>query len=387
MYNIDLLHELNKGKSDSLITLKGKMLEIFENESCPKWKRLRYSLDTIPSYKPFNTLNIESDNEGIEIQRIDKLKNDLIYQSYSSMDKEYGIDKKLVALSELFCNSGVLIHIPRNKKTKPIHIKYKMDKENSLLLEHNIIIAKENSETEIFIEYDSDTKEELFRNGITKIYADKNAIVKLVKLQTLGDKVTNFDANVSVIKDNGEIDIIHCDVGAKVVGSDYTSYLEGKNSTVSINGIYIGDGENKIDLSYKAYHEGQCSNSNMEVRGLLKDCAKKVFRGTLDFKKGSKLSKGREKEIVIMLDESVVSHGIPALQCGEDDVEGEHAVSAGQIDQEQLFYIMSRGFTDKEAKRIIVESNFEPIVQMISNNNIKGKLKERIQSKLIDNED
>lgn len=382
MYTIDLLNRLNTEQNNSLWSYKDQQFEAFKHKSYPKWKRLSYSLQGFPAYKAYNGLAIMHQDESIKIQPINELIDER-YLKYLSIKRSYGVEKKLVTLSEVFCNAGVLVHIPQNKKTKPIHIHYKMDQDNTLLLDHNIIVAEPNSETVIVMEYDGVEGIEHFHSGVTKIIAGENAIVKLVKLQTLGDKATHFDSQVAVVKRDGQVHVIHADMGAKVIGSDYASFLEGNNSQAAVQGLYIGHREDKLDLSYKAYHEGEHSQSDMETRGVLKDKAKKVYRGTLDFKKGARLSKGREKESVILLNDTVTSHAIPALLCGEDDVEGEHAVSAGQINQEQLFYLMSRGLTHKEAKRVIVEANFEPVINTIQHDGIKAKIKEQVHQKLI----
>jgi Fe-S cluster assembly scaffold protein SufB len=129
-------------------------------------------------------------------------------------------------------------------------------------------------------------------------------------------------------------------------------------------------------------HQGRHSSSEIESKGVLKDKAKKVFRGDLYFQKGAGQSKGSEKEEVLLLDKTVDSDSIPALFSEEDNVEGEHAVSAGQIDEQRLFYLMSRGMSKAEAKQLMVEAAFNPIFDKIPLNDLKGSVINDVKTRI-----
>ncbi|MNV83713.1 FeS cluster assembly protein SufD [compost metagenome] len=126
------------------------------------------------------------------------------------------------------------------------------------------------------------------------------------------------------------------------------------------------------------------TKSDIETRGVLKDTSKKIFRGTLDFKKGATRSNGAEGEHVILLSPSVKSDSIPLLLCGEDDVTGAHAASVGKIDENKLFYLMSRGFNEKEAKKLIIEGSFSDIIDEIPLIELREEILDNIQRRLED---
>ena len=130
-------------------------------------------------------------------------------------------------------------------------------------------------------------------------------------------------------------------------------------------------------------HRGARSISKIDTKGVLLDRAKKVFNGKLDFKRGARHSKGEEEEYVILLDPTVKSDSIPALLCEEDDVEGAHAVSAGQINEDKLFYLMSRGLDERESKKLIVEASFRPIIDKIPIEDLRREVKDEIERRLI----
>ena len=131
-------------------------------------------------------------------------------------------------------------------------------------------------------------------------------------------------------------------------------------------------------------HKGVRSLSNIETKGVLMDESRKVFRGNLYFKKGARASKGVEGEYVLLLDPKVKSDSIPGLFCEEDDVQGEHAASAGQMDKDKLFYLMSRGLSERESKKLIVEASFRPVIDKIPLISMRDMLMEEIERRLLD---
>lgn len=120
----------------------------------------------------------------------------------------------------------------------------------------------------------------------------------------------------------------------------------------------------------------------MEVQGALKDESKKHFKGTLDFKRGAKKSKGDENEFCMLLSDTAKSIALPMLLCSEEDVEGNHSTATGKVGNKELFYMMSRGFDKKEAMKLLVKAKFNKIIETIKNEELKSEIIEEIDSRL-----
>ncbi len=135
-------------------------------------------------------------------------------------------------------------------------------------------------------------------------------------------------------------------------------------------------------MEYSVFHKGRRSESILEGRGIVKDKAKKVFRGNLKFERGSAKSKGKEEEFALLLDKGVKADSIPTLLCDEDDVIGEHAASAGSIDQNKLFYLTSRGLSPKEAEKLVILSSFKPILEKIGDKSLEEAVVEEIERRV-----
>lgn len=118
------------------------------------------------------------------------------------------------------------------------------------------------------------------------------------------------------------------------------------------------------------------------MQGALKDKAKKHFKGTIDFKKGAKKAKGNENEFCMLLSDTARSIALPMLLCSEEDVEGNHSSAAGKVDNKELFYIMSRGFSKEEAMKLIVRAKFNEILEQITDEELKEEIIDEINKRL-----
>ena len=136
------------------------------------------------------------------------------------------------------------------------------------------------------------------------------------------------------------------------------------------------------DINYIVDINGQESSVDIDVQGALKDESKKHFKGTIDFKKGCKKAKGNENEFCILLSDKAKSLALPMLLCTEDDVEGNHSTASGKVDNKDLFYIMSRGISYKDAIKLLVKAKFNQIIQTIKDEKLKQEILEQIDRRL-----
>lgn len=347
------------------------------------WKRIGlkdYEFPTINSYKKEYLNPKEQTRKYISLGKSSK---DTLPSLNYKQDTQ-GLGREFMVNIEESRNAGIHLHIPENTKVEEsIRLNFNLDKDNPTLVDYNNIYAEANSQVTVLIDYNSSNEVEGFHNGFTNIFAGKGSKVNIIKLQRLNYKTLNFDFNFSKIESDAEVNFVSIELGSRLSGFNYTSVLEEDISNSNLSSIYLADKDMNLDLEYTMVHKGVRSHSNIDTKGALMGNAKKVFRGNLDFKRGSRVSKGVEREEVLLLSPDVNSDSIPALLCEEDNVEGEHAVSAGQIDNSKLFYLMSRGLSELEAKKLIVESSFNPIIDMIPFDDLKDEVRLEIERRLV----
>jgi Fe-S cluster assembly protein SufD len=355
---------------------------------------------SLPGIKSYNKEIIKKEySEGVELfeVRSKNLKDnqftkdieeitknyDTMPLGFESSEIKYGVSEELLSIVKKKYNTGVFLRSIGNETVeKPVIINYESDFENDVIVDNNIIIAEENSKISLILNYRSQSDEVVFRNGLTRVYAAANSEVNLVKVQLFSEGSSNFDSNLVNLQHGAKVNIITIELGSKNTVANYVHELRGENSKARLSSIYLGDKEKTIDLNYNMNHLGKRTISNIETKGALMDKAKKIFRGTLDFRRGSSGSKGSEEEYTVLLSPEVRNRAIPLLLCSEEDVEGAHAASAGKVDEDMLFYIMSRGFSESEAKKLIIESAFNPILEKIPVEAVRNEIDIFIKNKL-----
>ena len=209
------------------------------------------------------------------------------------------------------------------------------------------------------------------RDGETKTFCDVN----------LSDE--NIARRIKISVGTGaRVEFVSADLGRGDYSADVEIVLRGDDSVAELEAVYFGDGTRRLDLNYVIRQRGKRTAATMNVRGALSENCDKIFRGTLDFQRGAKGSTGRELEEVIILSPGTRNRSVPLMLAAEDEVDGHHAVSVGRLDEEKIFYLMSRGLDKREAERLIVEAAFTPVVKKISDENLRGELLETLQRRL-----
>ena len=289
----------------------------------------------------------------------------------------YGLSEELEENVFYKANSQIAINVKENDNIK---VTYDFDDDNLQLVNQIDICATGNAN--IIIEYKSSTNKECFHNGVIKVFARENAKLNITVINLLNSNSEHFEAMENILEDNSDLNYTIIDIGGKNSSQNYYSNIIGKSAKNDLKTIYLGS-ENQIkDINYIAELRGQKSFVDIDVQGALKENAKKNFKGTIDFKKGCKKAKGNENEFCMLLSEKAKSLALPMLLCTEDDVEGNHSTASGKVDKEQLFYIMTRGLSYKEAVKLIVRANFNKTIERILDEEVKQNIIKEIDERL-----
>lgn len=289
----------------------------------------------------------------------------------------YGLSEELEENVFYKANSQIAINVKENDNIK---VTYDFDDDNLQLV--NQIDICDTGNANIIIEYKSSTNKECFHNGVIKVFAKENAKLNITVINLLNNNSEHFEAMENILEDNSDLNYTIIDIGGKNSIQNYYSNIIGKSAKNDLKTIYLGS-ENQIkDINYIAELRGQKSFVDIDVQGALKENAKKNFKGTIDFKKGCKQAKGNENEFCMLLSEKAKSLALPMLLCTEDDVEGNHSTASGKVDKEQLFYIMTRGLSYKEAVKLIVRANFNKTIERILDEEVKQNIIKEIDERL-----
>ena len=260
-----------------------------------------------------------------------------------------------------------------------IMIKNTFDESNYLVSQININL-KENINSNIIILYKSE--KEVFNNSKIVINAKKNSKSNISIINLLNNDSKSLISIENTEEDNSDVTINFIDLGGNLKISNYYGKLDGINSKNNFNNIYMGINDDKIDMNFYLANNNKNTTGYILSNGSLDNNSHKAFKGTIDFIEGSSKSIGEENENCIMLSDTCISRSLPMLLCHEEDVQGAHGVSTGKIDESKLFYLMSKGISENEAKKLIINANFNDIINEITNEEIRQLVTEVIDNKL-----
>ena len=161
------------------------------------------------------------------------------------------------------------------------------------------------------------------------------------------------------------MELIQILLGRGDVYSDGHFALNGTGAGFQAGIGYLGQKQQTVDLNLVVDHWGQKTTSEINAAGALKDDARKIFRGTIDFKRGSAGSVGNEQETVLMLGDGAVNKTVPLILCAEENVVGNHGATIGELDEDTLFYFESRGISAAEAENIMACAAIERLARTL----------------------
>lgn len=337
------------------------------------------------NFIPCNTWNsTRVNNTEVLLPNLSPKEYSLVKSENKNLDfsyEKFSFSNELTETLKAFTNLSLdFVSTKENSLNKIVSLE--LNEENNQLVDIIKIKAEENSTLNLALDYFSKEGVKGFRHTIIEVEAEENSNVKIFLSQRFSLDILSIQSVYYKVKKNANVEFIQVDLGSKENYLSYIGELVEKEANVSINSIYFGKNNQKLDFNYVANQIGQATNYDLSIKGALADRAQKTCRATIDFKRGSSTSKGSEQEYVTLLSDDIRNVAVPILLCTEDDVEGLHAASAGKIDEDILFYIMSRGFSETEAKRLILESKFAETIDLIENEEIRKRVYTTLSKKL-----
>ena len=337
------------------------------------------------NFIPCNTWNsTRVNNTEVLLPNLSPKEYSLVKNENNNLDfsyEKFSFSNELTETLKAFTNLSLdFVSTKENSLNKIVSLE--LNEENNQLVDIIKIKAEENSTLNLALDYFSKADVKGFRHTIIEVEAEENSNVKIFISQRFSLDILSIQSVYYKVKKNANVEFIQVDLGSKENYLSYIGELAEKEANVSINSIYFGKNNQKLDFNYVANQIGQATNYDLSIKGALADRAQKTCRATIDFKRGSSTSKGSEQEYVTLLSDDIRNVAVPILLCTEDDVEGLHAASAGKIDEDILFYIMSRGFSETEAKRLILESKFAETIDLIENEEIRKRVYTTLSKKL-----
>ena len=222
--------------------------------------------------------------------------------------------------------------------------------------------------------------------SLVRIRAAEGAQVKLVQVQMLGDRVRRWNA-VAIEEGTGaKVEQVRIELGGSVSACGTRALLDHAKAEYDLDAVYFGGRDAVLDFNDVSVHTAKDTLCEMHTAGVLTGNASKILRGTIDFRRGAKRGVGHESEDVLLFSPTARNRTAPLILCGEEEVEGQHAASIGRLDEEKLYYLRSRGLSEAQARRLMVDARFAPAMDKIPVDTLREEVQAEAARRLDENE-
>jgi Fe-S cluster assembly protein SufD len=191
------------------------------------------------------------------------------------------------------------------------------------------------------------------------------ATLSYVSLQERRQQTWHFATERAVIGRDAKVDLVVAALGSFLSKSYVETILTGPGSEANLVGLVLTDGQQHIDHQTLQEHRAPHTTSNLLLKSAVKGHSQSIFAGLVRMPREAQQSDAFQEARALLLSDHAKADAIPKLEIIANDVRCTHAGAIGQVDEEQKFYLMSRGIPEDEAERLIVTGFFEPALDRI----------------------
>jgi len=262
---------------------------------------------------------------------------------------------KFEALNMALWNTGLFIYIPDNVVIeKPIYLH--RHPTGRFTFQRLLIVAGDNSHATILDDYSCHCRHDgAVANSAVELYAGDSANMKYINMQRLADDNVTFMTIRSEVKQNTNLYSLFGGFGSAVTKINAGAKLTGRGANSRMAGIIFGDGKQHFDYHTRHHHTAGESFSDLDFKVILKDKADSAYTGLIRIEKGTANCEAYQENRNLLLNKGTRVESIPELEIMTDQVRCTHGATMGPIDRGMVFYLKSRGFSQAEATRAIVE--------------------------------
>ncbi len=301
------------------------------------------------------------------------------YNKYTNIE-----ENGLIALNTAFSQDGIFIYVPDNVKTyKTIQMVNILDKEDDLFIQNrNLIIVGKNAKLTILHCDDSYNYSRSFTNTVTEVFIDEGAEVDHYKLQNLNDSTTLINTTYFHQESYSKLTTNSITLNGGLIRNKINVVLNGEGGEANVFGVYLADKEQHIDNQVFVDHAKANCNSDELFKGIIDDNATAVFNGHILVRKDSQHTNASQTNRNMQLTDKATVYTKPFLEIYADDVKCNHGATIGQLDEEAMFYIQSRGIGDYDARLLLLYAFAAEVINKISVDTLRESIDDLVKKRL-----
>ena len=294
-------------------------------------------------------------------------------------------EDKLISYNCALMNNGIFIYIPENVHLSET-ITVKIIQDNTFkepLVHHLLLVAGSRSQVSVMTQLSSQGDQTNVANCVVEIIAQEYSRVHFAAIDELATNTRAYLNRRAVVADQAQVE---WSIGMMNDGptiGDFASELNGRESQSDAQVIAISTGQQRVGVNTRVVNRGQQTVGNIVQRGILLDQSQLTFNGIGHIIHGAHGANAEQENRVLMLSDQARGDANPILLIDENDVLAGHAASIGQVDQEQMYYLMSRGIDAQTAQNLVIHGFLGPVIAGMPNNQMRQQLIATVERKLI----
>jgi Fe-S cluster assembly protein SufD len=274
-----------------------------------------------------------------------------------------GADNRLIAWHYSRWTHGAFLYVPRFVEIgEPFLVEFDETGPNTLSMPHMAVVLDTGARALVVAQVRS-TDEILCNWGADLSLGDGTALEYFVH-QNVSPQSTFFANESAVMGNDASLHHFAAIMGGRLSKTRLDCNLAGKGAHARINGVYLATGRQHMDIRTVQHHSEGQAYSRSFYKGAVKDAARTVYQGLIDVRHEAPGTDAYLTNNNLVLNDGARSDSIPSLHIMQDDVRCSHGSTTGRIDEEQLFYLMSRGFPRVEAEKLLVVGYFEELLDL-----------------------
>ncbi|MBX6340878.1 MAG: Fe-S cluster assembly protein SufB [Thermomicrobiaceae bacterium] len=293
-------------------------------------------------------------------------------------------DNKFAALHGAFWSGGTFVYVPKGVQVEvPLRAHVHARTPGAAIFAHTLIVAEEESSVVVVDSWASPTGDEpVIASNVVEIVAHDAAQVRYLQLQDWGRNVWNFTTQRALIHQDAAANTLNVGLGSKLSKSLIASNLVGAGATAEMLGLYFADETQHLDYQTRQMHISPYATSDLLFKGALKDRARTVYSGLIKVYPHAQRTDAYQANRNLVLSRSARADTIPNLEIGANDVRCTHGATVGQVEEEYIFYLMSRGISRTEAIKLIVDGFFDEVIERVPVEEVQDEVRAAIARKI-----
>ena len=307
-----------------------------------------------------------------------------IVREYLARNADYQ-DSGLVSLNTAFLRSGLFILIPRNiKVSRPIHVSYVADDtgDSEVSFPRLLLVAEENSSASLIESFTSIADSSYFTNAVAEIVLGDGARLEHVRIQQESDNSLHVGKTAAELGRGSSYDSTAITLGAKLSRHDISVVLDHEGAECWVDGLYVVGSEQHADTHSVIDHKQPFCNSHQLYKGILDGNGRAVFNGKIYVREGAQKTDAMQTNKNLLLSDKARVDTKPQLEIYADDVKCAHGAAVGQINEDELFYLQTRGINPTVGRNLLTYGFAEEVIGKIKIDSIRSAVDEAVLRQL-----